>query len=35
MPELTRNDKLLIIRNDWLRQQGLTRPPAPPNVASA
>jgi phenylacetate-CoA ligase len=25
-PELTRNDKLLIIRNDWLRNQGLTRP---------
>ena len=26
-PELTKNDKLLIIRNDWLRQLGLTRPP--------
>jgi phenylacetate-coenzyme A ligase PaaK-like adenylate-forming protein len=26
-PELTVNGKLLIIRNDWLRQQGLTRPP--------
>lgn len=26
-PELTRNDKLLIIRNDWLRAQGLSRPP--------
>lgn len=25
-PELTINGKLLIIRNDWLRQQGLTRP---------
>ncbi len=25
-PELTKNGKLLIIRNDWLRQQGLTRP---------
>lgn len=33
-PELTRNDKLLIIRNDWLRQQGLTRPPNSPNRAS-
>jgi len=28
-PELTQNDKLLVIRNDWLRQQGLQRPPAP------
>jgi len=27
-PELTRNGKLLVIRNDWLRNQGLTRPPA-------
>jgi len=26
-PELTRNGKLLVIRNDWLRKQGLTRPP--------
>ena len=26
-PELTKNDKLLIIRNDWLRTQGLDRPP--------
>jgi phenylacetate-CoA ligase len=26
-PELTRNGKLLVIRNDWLRNQGLTRPP--------
>lgn len=25
-PELTRNGKLLLIRNDWLRSQGLTRP---------
>jgi len=25
-PELTVNGKLLIIRNDWLRKQGLTRP---------
>lgn len=25
-PELTRNDKLLIIRNDWLRQQETDRP---------
>jgi phenylacetate-CoA ligase len=25
-PELTQNGKLLIIRNDWLRKQGLTRP---------
>jgi phenylacetate-CoA ligase len=33
-PELTRNDKLLIIRNDWLRQQGLTRPPNPSSGAS-
>ncbi len=27
-PELTRNDKLLIIRNDWLREKGLNRPPS-------
>jgi phenylacetate-CoA ligase len=27
-PELTRNGKLLLIRNDWLRRQGLTRPDA-------
>lgn len=26
-PELTRNGKLLVIRNDWLRDQGLARPP--------
>ncbi len=26
-PQLTQNGKLLIIRNDWLRGQGLTRPP--------
>ncbi len=26
-PELTRNGKLLVIRNDWLRSLGLTRPP--------
>jgi len=26
-PELTQNQKLLVIRNDWLRRQGLTRPP--------
>jgi phenylacetate-CoA ligase len=25
-PELTKNNKLLVIRNDWLRNQGLTRP---------
>lgn len=25
-PEYTRNGKLLIIRNDWLRKQGLSRP---------
>lgn len=25
--ELTKNGKLLVIRNDWLRAQGLTRPP--------
>ncbi|HTE42865.1 MAG TPA: hypothetical protein VK629_18730 [Steroidobacteraceae bacterium] len=25
-PELTQNGKLLIIRNDWLRKQGLSRP---------
>ncbi len=25
-PEKTRNGKMLVIRNDWLRQQGLTRP---------
>jgi len=25
-PELTKNGKALIIRNDWLRKQGLTRP---------
>lgn len=25
-PELTQNGKLLLIRNDWLRAQGLTRP---------
>jgi phenylacetate-CoA ligase len=29
-PELTRNGKLLVIRNDWLRKQGLTRPPPSP-----
>jgi phenylacetate-CoA ligase len=29
-PELTRNGKLLIIKNDWLRSQGLDRPQAPP-----
>ena len=28
-PELTRSRKLLVIRNDWLRSQGLTRPPQP------
>jgi phenylacetate-CoA ligase len=28
-PELTRGGKLLIIRNDWLRGQGLSRPPQP------
>jgi phenylacetate-CoA ligase len=33
-PELTRNSKLLIIRNDWLRAQGLTRP-APERAVSA
>ncbi len=27
-PELTRNSKVLIIRNDWLRAQGLSRPPS-------
>ena len=27
-PELTRNEKVLVIRNDWLRNQGLTRPPS-------
>ena len=27
-PELTRNSKILIIRNDWLRAQGLSRPPS-------
>lgn len=27
-PELTRHGKLLVIRNDWLRSLGLTRPPA-------
>jgi phenylacetate-CoA ligase len=27
-PELTQNRKVLIIRNDWLRAQGATRPPA-------
>lgn len=27
-PELTGNGKLLLIRNDWLRSQGLTRPQA-------
>jgi phenylacetate-CoA ligase len=26
-PERTQNGKILIIRNDWLRNQGLTRPP--------
>jgi phenylacetate-CoA ligase len=26
-PELTQNRKVLIIRNDWLRSQGLIRPP--------
>jgi phenylacetate-CoA ligase len=26
-PELTQNQKVLIIRNDWLRSQGLRRPP--------
>jgi phenylacetate-CoA ligase len=26
-PELTPNRKMLVIRNDWLRKQGLTRPP--------
>lgn len=26
-PELTRNEKALVIRNDWLRNQGLSRPP--------
>ena len=26
-PELTMNGKALIIRNDWLRKQGLVRPP--------
>jgi phenylacetate-CoA ligase len=29
-PELTSNSKLLIIRNDWLRQLGLSRPSAQP-----
>ncbi len=28
-PELSMNGKLLLIRNDWLRAQGLTRPPRP------
>jgi phenylacetate-CoA ligase len=27
-PELTRNGKMLVIRNDWLRSQGLDRPPS-------
>jgi hypothetical protein len=27
-PELTQNGKVLIIRNDWLRSQGLSRPVA-------
>jgi phenylacetate-CoA ligase len=27
-PERTQNGKVLIIRNDWLRGQGLSRPPA-------
>ena len=27
VPELTRNGKLLVIRNDWLRGLGLSRPP--------
>lgn len=27
-PELTQNSKVLIIRNDWLRRQGLSRPNA-------
>jgi len=27
-PELTQSQKLLVIRNDWLRGQGLARPPA-------
>lgn len=27
-PELTHNEKLLIIRNDWLREKGLNRPPS-------
>jgi len=31
-PELTRNGKLLVIRNDWLRKQGLTRPPSSPRA---
>jgi len=26
-PELTVNGKALVIRNDWLRKQGLLRPP--------
>lgn len=26
-PELTQSQKLLVIRNDWLRRQGFTRPP--------
>jgi phenylacetate-coenzyme A ligase PaaK-like adenylate-forming protein len=26
-PELTQSRKVLVIRNDWLRRQGLTRPP--------
>ncbi len=26
-PSMTRNGKLLVLRNDWLRGQGLTRPP--------
>lgn len=26
-PELTHNGKLLVVRNDWLRRQGLSRPP--------
>jgi len=31
-PELTTNGKLLLIRNDWLRAQGLSRPPASPGM---
>lgn len=32
-PELTPSQKLLVIRNDWLRRQGLSRPPRPHSVS--